>query len=213
MKKFQWMTAAVVGAAAAWMTPALAQSGFYIAAGAGAARHSLDTSNVNRQLTALGFTGARTSSSESETGYRISAGWQTVPHVALEVSYVDLGKPEWSSTADRPGTFGARLKTTAWTIDLVPQYHFRNGFGILGRLGYARTESKADFSSSGVFRLGSSSAKERRNGWDAGLGVSYAITKNLSVRAEWTHFPDIGGDAVGGRYDTNLYTAGAVFRF
>lgn len=212
MKKFHWMTAAALGLTTA-AAPCLAQSGLYLGASLGSAQHSIDTGSINRQLVDLGFSGAATSSNKDDTAFKVTVGWQTVPHIALEVSYVDLGEPEYSSTATRPGTFGAKLKTTAWTVDLVPQYQFGNGIGILGRIGFARTESKADFSASGAFRLGESSGKEHRNGWDIGLGVSYAFTRNLTIRAEWTHFPDIGGDAVGGKYDTNLFTAGALWKF
>jgi opacity protein-like surface antigen len=68
------------------------------------------------------------------------------------------------------------VKVTGWAIDLVPQYPFGNGFGVLGRIGYARTESSASYSGSGAFRLNESSIDKTHDGWNAGLGMSYAST-------------------------------------
>ena len=212
MKKLQLVS--IAAAAVACAGPALAQqSPLYLGGGIGVAQHSIDTGNVSRQLVDLGFLGATTSASKDESAYKLSAGWQAHSNVAVEVSYFDLGKPDFNASSTRPGTFAAKLKVTGWSVDVVPQYQFANGIGLLGRLGYARTETKTDFSGTGVFRLIESSTKERRNTWDAGAGVSYAINKNLSLRAEWTYFPDIGGDAVGGKYSANMYTVSGFWRF
>ena len=199
--------------AAAIAAPSHAQSPFYVVGGVGTARHSIDTGAINSQLINLGFTGAATTSSNDDTAYRLGAGWYATPNLAVEASYFNLGKPDFSATATRSGTFGASLKTSGFAIDLVPQMQFANGVGINGRLGYARTETKANFSASGAFRLDSSSSKERRGGWDAGVGVSYALSRNVTVRAEWTRFMNIGGDQVGGKYDADVYVASVLWRF
>jgi len=95
----------------------------------------------------------------------------------------------------------------------VPQYQFDNGFGVFGRLGYARTDSDANFTGSGAFRLAQSSTSATQNGWDAGLGVSYAFNRNFSVRGEWTYYPDLGDESMGGQWDANVFLISAVWRF
>ncbi len=198
------------GAAQAQTAPA---SQFYVVGGIGVAQHDIDGGNINRQLVDLGYLGASTSVSNDETAWRVGAGWQPHRHFAVEVSYFDLGKPSFSSTATRPGTFDANIKVTGWAIDLVPQYQFGNGFGVLGRIGYARTESSASYSGSGAFRLNETSIDKTHDGWDAGLGASYDFNRNFGIRAEWTYVPDVGDDTMGGRWDANVFSISAIWRF
>jgi OOP family OmpA-OmpF porin len=206
-------TAALLGCGMASAQSLPPASAFYIVGGAGVAQHDINGGGISGQLVDLGYLGATTSVSNDETAWRIGAGWIAHPNLGIEVSYFDLGKPGYTSTATRPGSFDASIAVTGWSIDLVPQYQFGNNIGVFGRLGYARTESDANFSGSGAFRLGQSSANKTRNNWDAGLGVSYAFTRNLSVRGEWTYYPDLGDDTMGGQWDANVFTLSAVWRF
>lgn len=188
-------------------------SDFYVVGGAGWAKHDIDGGSISSQLASLGYVGATTSVSNDETAWRIGAGWLPHPNIGIELSYFDLGKPSYTSTATRPGSLDASIKVTGWSIDVVPQYQFENGFGVFGRLGYARTDSDASFSGSGAFRLAQSSTSATQNGWDAGLGVSYAFSRNFSVRGEWTYYPDLGDESMGGQWDANVFLISAVWRF
>lgn len=188
-------------------------SSFYLVGGIGTAQHDIDGGSISRQLVDLGFLGAGTSVSNDKTAWRIGGGWQAHRHLGVELSYFDLGKPGYTSTATRPGSLDAGIDVSGWSLDLVPQYQFENNVGVFGRLGYARTESSANFSGNGAFRLLQTSADKTRNGWDAGLGVSYAFNRNLSLRGEWTYYPDLGDDTMGGQWDANVFTLSAVWRF
>jgi OOP family OmpA-OmpF porin len=216
-----------VAAATLLAQPALAQTtptttapawpslgSLYVLGAVGSAMHDIDGGGIDRQLGELGYAGASTSVNDDETAWRIGAGWQAMPWLAVELAYFDLGKPGFTSTALRPGEFRGTVDVTGWSLDLVPQYQFQNtGFGVFGRVGYARTEAKARYSGTGAFALREDSATEHNNGWDAGLGVSYAFNKNFSVRGEWTRYFDIGGDRIGGAFDTDVYSVSAVYRF
>lgn len=196
-------------------TPAWPSLGaLYVAGSLGTARHDIDGGSIDRQLGELGFAGASTSVNDSETAWRITAGWQALPWLGVELSYFDLGKPGFSATAARPGSFDASIDVTGVSLDLVPQYQFADtGWGVFGRLGYARTETKARFGGSGAFTLLEESAKSRNNSWDAGVGVSYAFSRNFSLRGEWTRYMDLGDDRVGGEFDADVYSVSAVWRF
>jgi OOP family OmpA-OmpF porin len=208
-------TGSATGTASGATTPAWPSLGtLYVHAGVGAAIHDIDGGGIDRQLGDLGFAGASTSVNDDETGWRVGAGWQALPWLALELSYFDLGNPGFSSTALRPGTFEARGEVTGWSLDLVPQYQIgTTGFGVFGRLGYARTETKARFTGSGAFTLREESVTARNDSWDAGLGVSYAFNRNFSVRGEWTRYMDLGDERMGGEFDADLFSVSVVYRF
>lgn len=207
------LAAAALGAgsvAAQSMPPA---SAFYVVGGVGYAKHDIDGGAISSELVGLGYAGASTSVNDDDAAWRIGVGWLPHRHLGVELSYFDLGKPGYTATATRPGSLDASIKVTGWSIDLVPQYQFDNGFGVFGRIGYARTDSDADFSGSGAFRLAQTSASVSNNGWDAGLGVSYAFNPNFSLRGEWTYYPDLGDATMGGSWDANVFSLSAVWRF
>jgi opacity protein-like surface antigen len=45
-----------------------------------------------------------------------------------------------------------------------------------------------------------------------GVGVQWDFAKNVTLRAEWKRFVDVG-DANTGEFDLNLYSVGLLFRF
>ena len=199
-------------------TGALAQSNsflssLYVAGTLGYAQSNIDTGGISQQVQDLGFKNVNTSSDDGQFAWRITGGWQPLKNLAFEVSYFDLGKPGYTVTATQAGALDASIKVSGWSLDLVPQYDFNDQWGIFGRAGFAWSESKASFNGTGNFELLQSSVKETNNGWDAGVGVSYRFNKNFSLRAEWTYYPDLGGEAMGGNFNANLYSLSAVWRF
>ena len=199
-------------------TGAIAQStsfasSLYVAGTLGYAQSNIDAGSISQQVQELGFTGVNTTTSDGEFAWRIGGGWQPLKNLAIEVSYFDLGKPGYTVTASRPGSLDAQIKVSGWSVDLVPQYDFNDTWGVYGRAGYAWSESKASFTGSGNFELLQNSVKETHNGWDAGLGLSYRINRNAAVRAEWTYYPDLGGEAMGGSFDANMFSVSLVWRF
>ncbi len=188
-------------------------SRLYVAGTLGYAQNGIDTGSISQQVQDLGFKNVNTSSDDGQFAWRITGGWQPLKNLAFEVSYFDLGKPGYTVTAQQAGALDASIKVSGWSVDLVPQYEFNDQWGIFARGGYAWSESKASFTGTGNFELLQNSVKETNNGWDAGVGVSYRINKNIALRAEWTYYPDLGGEAMGGNFNANFYSLSAVWRF
>jgi OmpA-OmpF porin, OOP family len=208
-------------AAFALLVPALATAqpagwslgSFYAGASLGGAWHDIDRGSLGRQLSELGYTGNSVSSDDSDVAWKVFGGWQPHPNVALELSYFDLGRPRFGATFFRPGELDARLKVTGWALDVVPQWQFANNWTVFGRAGYARSETEARLSGSGAFDLLETRAKRNQDSWNAGLGVGYAFNRNLVVRGEWTFFSDLGHRDLGGRFDANVVSVSALWRF
>ncbi|MNC85215.1 hypothetical protein D3C83_08050 [compost metagenome] len=70
-----------------------------------------------------------------------------------------------------------------------------------GKLGLARTETEAG-------SLGS----DHNNDPTYGLGLRYDFTPQFGIRGEWERFR-LGGGALVGKSDTDVYSVNAVFRF
>jgi opacity protein-like surface antigen len=185
----------------------------YVLGAVGHASHDLDAGGVAGQLQGLGFRDPSVSTDDSDTAWRVGAGWQFHRNVALELSYFRLGEAGFSATAARPGEFSGNVRVTGWALDVVPQIRFANNWGVFGRVGYVRSESRGRFSGSGAFEVVESRRTERNNGWNAGLGVSYAFGANLEVRGEWTRFADLSDETLGGEFDSDVFWLSALWRF
>ena len=121
---------------------------------------------------------------------------------------MSLSAPVFSAGTD------AKVDVTGWAVDLVPMYHFQ---GTPGACSAASAMCAARRSRgcrrSGPFLDASAQGKQNSNGWDAGLGASYAFSRNFEVRGEWTYYGNLGGDNVGGEFDANAFLISAVWRF
>jgi OOP family OmpA-OmpF porin len=182
--------------------PAFAQSAMtgrpYIGAAGGG-------SHVN------GGCAAGISCDNSDTAWKIYGGWTFPGDFAAEVTYYDLGK----FTASAPGTgTGASLRGTYWGLGgaWLPQFG-PSGWGGAVRLGAAYGEGK----------LGATGFdSQTRNDWHpyAGLGVSYAFSKNVKVEADWdwtrlgSQFTDpVSGITAKGDDTVQTYMIGATYTF
>ena len=183
-------------------------------AASASAKHDIDGGSISSQLASLGYRGATTSVSNDETAWRIGAGWLPHPNIGIELSYFDLGKPSYTSTATRPGIVRRQHQGDRLVDRRRAAVRVRTTVSACSA-GWATPgpTAKANFSGSGAFRLAQSSTSATQNGWDAGLGVSYAFNRNFSVRGEWTYYPDLGDESMGGQWDANVFLISAVWRF
>jgi opacity protein-like surface antigen len=186
---------------------------FYIVGSLGYAQHDIDEDAFGRRVS--GIANVSSSVDDGDFAWKVAGGWQALPWLGVEVSYFDLGRstvslsaPVFSAGAD------AKVDVTGWAVDLVPMVHFQGTpWSVFGRVGYVRSETKSRLSTNGPFLDASAQGKQNSNGWDAGLGASYAFSRNFEVRGEWTYFVNLGGDDVGGEFDANAFLVSAVWRF
>ncbi|BAV32482.1 flagellar motor protein MotB [Sulfuricaulis limicola] len=147
------------------------------------------------KIAGTGFTGSldnEDSSWKAFGGYRL---WDQ--YVAVEASYIDLGKTTASSS-----TLSGTQEIKAFTIGVVGYIPIVDPFGAIIHLGFSRNDSRTETvtGSTGTF----SGATDFEFYWGAGL--QFDITKNIGVRAELERFSVNGGDV-------NLRSAGVYYRF
>jgi OOP family OmpA-OmpF porin len=142
-----------------------------------------------------------------DSGYKVFAGYGFSPNLSVEAAYLDLGK---TSTVIRsgpriPGTGRTSFSETAkgYGVFVVGALYPVERVAIFGKLGLAGVNVKY------AETFGRSSS-ETTTGPAFGLGASFSLTKNLSIRAEWdrltaTYFVE--------ESDVDLVSAGLKFSF
>jgi OOP family OmpA-OmpF porin len=205
----QWI---VAGCAAGLAGVASAQ--WYAGAMGGWSQGGPDANRISSQLVDdLGFFSAETSTDDNDGAWRIFGGYQFLPWLAVEASYLDAGKSSWASSVQPPGTFNASLDTTAWTVGLAARYEFNPQLAVHARISAARVETEGRFSSSGFVELVTDRHTIRRTVPAFAVGVEWSFNPNLAARVEFERLARISGDELGGKFDLDLLMLGVRYRF
>ena len=84
-------------------------------------------------------------------------------------------------------------------------------FSVFGRAGAAYAQSRANFTSTGAVPVNTSSSRRNDTNLKVGLGMQYAITEALAVRAELERYRV--SDPVRNRGHIDMASVGLVYRF
>lgn len=125
--------------------------------------------------------------------YSIFGGYKFNENFAVEAAYTDLGKVEFG---------GVTAKNKVYSLDGIARAPLGAGFGIYGKVGVAYAER--DFNNG----LGD----KDKTGLKLGVGVDYALTKNVSLRAEATRFNNMPQANGFDKKDDRL-SMGVVYQF
>ncbi|NHQ86078.1 outer membrane beta-barrel protein [Iodobacter sp. HSC-16F04] len=158
-------------------TPAFAE-GFYLGTEINARGASLEINN-------------RSVEDKTGVGWGIHAGYQFSPYFATEVAYRDLGDIDFTVAQ-------TQSKASAIQASLIGTYPFTSRFSVFGRLGVAQLKS---------------TLKDNRYTYQdhndtkalLGLGVEFAITKQISLRTELSEYT--------GDHNISSLSLGANFKF
>jgi OmpA-OmpF porin, OOP family len=143
---------------------------------------NIGESHANRGCGATEAAAVSVDCDKNDFAWKLYGGYQ-LPGTpfAGEVTYWDLGKFKANGSG-----FGTTAKDTAWGLGGAYRPDFGGGWGGVARVGAAYGRSKVDYSlvGGGGTTLSGDHTKE---GWHPyyGLGVNYALTKNLKLTADW----------------------------
>ncbi len=188
--------------------PAFAQSyqydpneGPYLGAGLGYSKLDNDT------LDWLDDIGASTD--DSDTGYKLFAGYQFNPNFAVEASYVDFGDFKASGTVNGEPA-NAKASADGFGFALVGKLPIQGGFSVHGKLGMIAWdgEVKANATDTNGRRV---SASQSEDGTDPfyGIGAEYEVER-IIMRAEYERY-DISES--GEDFEIDLISASIGYRF
>ncbi len=184
--------------------PAFA-SDFYGVGSIGASHFDVNKGDIDNVLTSAGFSGFSSSLKQNGFGYKAQLGYQVNKYFAVEGGYVDLGEAKYSVSG--PGLGGdLKLKASGANIAALGIYPIDDSFSVFGKLGVIDAKTKLE--GNGV---SDSTTKAKLN---FGVGASYALAKDLALRAEIEQFNKLGDDnTTGKKVNVNLYSVGVAYRF
>lgn len=218
------VSAAVALALGLPLTAAAADSGAYIGALVGYS--SVDISKSDWDAAALdafssvGGTLTSTSMDKSSTGFGVTVGYQFMKYVAVEASYLDLGKAKGDASGTAPSgdvtvplAISGEFKSKGPALAVVGILPFAQGWAVDGRVGvyYGKTEVGLTANVNGV-SAGDSVSKEKSS-LMAGVGASYNFNPNWSVRFDYLYFDKVGDENTTGQANVNLAALGVRFQF
>jgi opacity protein-like surface antigen len=223
MRRF--IVAALAVAGAIGTANAGEEAGFYVGFDAGQSSVDLDQRGLDNSLIGLfndlGFAVLDGSSETSEDSftYGLILGYQVLPWLALEATYMDLGEAEYKARGTiRDGVavassrfdFNGSAKGPA--VSVIGMYPFANGWSVLGRAGMVFTDIDYDINVSVEDQSSSQSISRSNENFLWGAGVSFTALP-WTVRLEYQQISDLGDKDVAGEADGSRVTLATIFRF
>lgn len=210
------MTASLLAAQAAqaqdntFINPDWANSAWYIGAGVGQSRATIDEPRLRASLAANGETVTGFSKDQRDTGYKLFVGRQLNQYFAVEAGYFDLGKFDFKSTTSGNGVLNGEAGFRGVNLDLLGQLPLSQRLSLLGRVGMHYTKTNTEFSGNRLLGSTNTHASERKLNAKLGLGLEYKFSEALALRGDVERYRL--NDAVGNRGDADLYSVSLVYK-
>lgn len=210
------MTASLLAAQAAqaqdntFINPDWANSAWYIGAGVGQSRATIDEPRLRASLAANGETVTGFSKDQRDTGYKLFVGRQLNQYFAVEAGYFDLGKFDFKSSTSGNGVLNGQAAFRGVNLDLLGQLPLSQRLSLLGRVGMHYTKTNTEFSGNRLLGSTNTHASERKLNAKLGLGLEYKFSEALAMRGEVERYRL--NDAVGNRGDADLYSVSLVYK-
>jgi OOP family OmpA-OmpF porin len=168
-----------------FVNPQWADSAWYIGAGVGRSKASIDELAIAAALRAGGPIDARVNVDEGSKAWKIIVGKQLNHNFAIEGGYQDMGKFDFNGTATPgAGIYNGHASFRAFNLDLIAQMTMTERFSIYARLGGQYVRSKASFTGNRLMALTAPNQSESEIKPHLGLGLEYKLTEALALRAE-----------------------------
>lgn len=195
-----------------------ADTGFYGSVSLGQSQ-SDRKDEADRTLTGAGATAFTSSMDDTDSAWKIQAGYRFSKNLAIEGGYANLGEFAYRAAITAPVTETGvvTLDIDGWNLDVVGRLPFNpslTGFAKVGAFFY-----NLDYQCTGTVYCGTPSRSASGTSLHYGLGVDYSFSSNWFARAEYEVFAKVGdamsADGTTGttREDVKLGSLGIGYRF
>ncbi|MDP2788149.1 MAG: outer membrane beta-barrel protein [Pseudomonadota bacterium] len=211
----QSLTALVLAGSS--ITAMAADTGWYAGVGVGSAQAKdlVSAAEFDADLLAdYGIT-ATSTIDDSDTAWKLFAGYRFNKNLAVEGGYADLGKATFDSivTSGGGGRVSASWGAKAWSLAAVGILPVTDQFEVFGKIGGYFYNADLSATGSGGGGTVSVSVDDDGTGLLFGVGASYSFTKNIAVRAEWERYKDVGDENAIGTSDVDMLSVGIQYKF
>ncbi|MBJ7311008.1 OmpA family protein [Rugamonas sp. CCM 8940] len=193
-----------------FINPEWANSAWYLGAGVGRSRGTIDRQRLTDSFTANGASVTGFNTDERDTGYKLFVGKQLNRYLALELGYFDLGKFGFNATTSGNGVLNGEAGFRGANLDLLGQLPITERLSLLGRVGMNYAKTSTHFSGNRLAAVTAPDHSERKLNAKAGLGLEYKLSEALALRGEMERYRV--NDAVGNRGDVDLLSVSLVYK-
>ena len=186
-------------------------AGWYAGANVGQSLATIDNDRISSGLLGSGLTVTSIADDDRDRGYKLFGGYQLNKYLAVEAGYFDLGQFSFLANTVPIGTLSGNIQVRGVNLDAVGMLPITDKFSAFARLGVTHAHTKGSFAGAGAVNVLDPSPRASDNNLKVGLGVQYAFTDALSLRAEIERYRI--NDAVGNKGDIDLASIGLVYRF
>lgn len=192
MKRMVLATLALAASAASW-----ADVGVFVGGSVGKTVNDLNcnTRGLNNEC----------HMDSSATGWKLYGGYRITPVIAVEATYFNFGKVDWSGS-DRTTSAAVSGDDSAKAFGLGAGFHFdlTPQWSTDVHLGYARVKSVSD--------SGSARTEAYKNDAYIGIDGGFMVVKGFRIRAGWD-FATAIEPVTKLNYHLNLFSVGGSYEF
>ena len=185
--------------------------GWYLSAGIGGAKATIDEERIIEGLQSEGFATTGFDDDDGDTAYKIFGGYRFNSNLSLEAGYFDLGRYDFTATLLPPATLRGDIGIEGLNVDAVGILPLGERFSALARIGIVYAEADTRFSSTGAALLPATRFSESDTNIKYGLGLRYEFTDALGLQLDAERYRI--DDAVGSTGDIDLLSLSLVYRF
>lgn len=183
-------------------------TGLYGGMSFGRSLGNISPGDLSQTLQTNGFAISTLNKTDRDNAWKVLAGYDFNRFLATELSYFDLGSYDFGAELVPARNLNGRAGMDGFGLDLVATLPMSENFSGLLRAGVTRTSVKQSFSTPGT---GFVSQTNRDTKGKVGVGLQFAVTDALSLRAEWEHYRLPSNQITANK--ANLATVGVVYRF
>ena len=186
-------------------------TGGYVGLSAGRARADIDNSALSAALQSGGYSISSFKGDDSDSSFKVLAGYSFHPNFALEGSYFNLGAYDFNAGLLPAATqTGKTSNVNGLALDLVGTLPLQGRWAAFARLGVNNAKLRQSF---GGTATGTGLVNDSERGWNQkyGIGLRYAVNDTLALRAELERYGLEDNAILKDPIET--FTLGVVYRF
>lgn len=187
------------------------ENGWYAGGNLGRSAATIDYVRIARGLAAGGLGTVAIDDRDRSTGVKLFGGNKLHPNFAIEAGVFDLGKFGFRATTTPPGSLDGSIRLRGLNLDAVGILPIDERFSALGRFGLTYAQARDSFAGTGAVVLHNPNPRHSGANYKIGVGLQYAMTDALGLRAEVERYRV--DDAVGNSGAVDLFSVGLVYRF
>ena len=155
--------------------------------------------------------GVPVSCKDHDTAWKLFGGYQFNKNFGAELGYADMGKAKANGIVSGVAV-DVSDAVTAWDLVGVGTWPLAQGFGVYGKVGFYRAETKTSGSGALAGFATTTGSKHSNSDLTFGLGGRYDFTKAIGAKAEWQRYRKVGGDSTG-KDNIDVFSVGLLFSF